>query len=37
MHQNLLQGVLDGLSSGLRVHELEAFVTPDTCVARLRR
>jgi predicted ArsR family transcriptional regulator len=37
MHQNLLQGVLDGLSSGLRVHELEPFVTPDTCVARLRR
>lgn len=37
MHQNLLQGVLDGLGSGLRVHQLEAFVTPDTCVAHLRR
>jgi predicted ArsR family transcriptional regulator len=37
MHQNLLQGVLDGLGSGLRVHKLEAFATPDTCVAHLRR
>jgi len=36
MHQNLLQGVLDGLGSGLHVHKLDAFVTPETCVAHLR-
>jgi predicted ArsR family transcriptional regulator len=36
MHEALLQGVLDGLGSRLRVQQLEAFVTPDTCRARLR-
>lgn len=36
MHGALIQGVLDGLDSGVRVRELLPFVEPSRCVARLR-
>jgi predicted ArsR family transcriptional regulator len=36
MHQSLVQGVLDGLDSGLHVDTLAPFVTPTTCRAELR-
>lgn len=35
MHQALIQGVLDGLDSGLRVNRLLPFVTRNLCTAQL--
>lgn len=35
MHEALIQGVLDGLDSGMRVQRLVPFVTPGRCIARL--
>lgn len=35
MHEALIQGVLDGLDSGVRVRELLPFVGPSRCVARI--
>jgi hypothetical protein len=37
LHRSVLQGVLDGVGSDLRVAELVPFATTTTCVARLRR
>jgi predicted ArsR family transcriptional regulator len=37
LHKSVLQGVLDGTDSTLRVTELLPFATASTCVARLRR
>jgi predicted ArsR family transcriptional regulator len=37
LHRSVLQGVLDGVESDLRVAELVPFATATTCVARLRR
>lgn len=36
LHRSVLQGVLDGLNTELRVTELVPFATPTTCLARLR-
>jgi predicted ArsR family transcriptional regulator len=35
MHQALIQGVLNGLESGMQVESLKPFVGPDLCTARV--
>ena len=35
MHQALIQGVLDGLDSGMQVENLKPFVAPNLCTARV--
>lgn len=35
VHLGLMQGVLDGSGSGIRVERLEAFVRPSLCVANI--
>ena len=37
LHGALISGALAALGAGLRMADLEAFVKPDLCVARLRR
>ncbi len=37
MHRALIQGVLNGLDSGLQVTELRAFVEPGRCTASIAR
>lgn len=37
VHRGVIEGALDALGSGLRVEELDIFVRPDLCVARLGR
>ncbi len=36
MHQALIQGVLNGLDSGMQVEDLQPFVAPNLCTARVR-
>jgi predicted ArsR family transcriptional regulator len=36
MHQALIQGVLNGLDSGLQVEDLKPFVAPNLCTASIR-
>lgn len=35
MHQALIQGVLNGLDSGMQVQELKPFAAPNLCTARV--
>lgn len=35
MHQALIQGVLNGLDSGMQVENLKPFVAPNLCTARV--
>jgi predicted ArsR family transcriptional regulator len=35
VHRGLISGALEELGSGLEVRELDVFVEPDLCVARL--
>jgi predicted ArsR family transcriptional regulator len=37
MHQALIQGVLNGLASGMQVENLKPFVEPSLCTARVVR
>jgi predicted ArsR family transcriptional regulator len=36
VHRGLISGALGELGSGLEVEELDVFVRPDLCIARLR-
>jgi predicted ArsR family transcriptional regulator len=36
VHRGLLEGALDELGGDVEVEDLQAFVGPDLCIARLR-